>query len=240
MTPMPQTTPSAPDRARVVIAMDVDGVLNVSPDEGTVTHDLHMPAGTLPKSPFLRGGGLTDLTGKVHLRPEYGRWLNRLRERADLVWATTWEHAANTHLAPLLGIDPIPVGISTDRQHPRFGYVKNGDSAAWKAEALDEAFPGQPLIWVDDSAWREVVGADVHARPWRESPYLVIAPDEKVGLTAEHMAQIEAFVDNPATPTVERPQWWDDELDGPWESRFHNALLDEDDEENDEDTADRD
>ena len=39
-------------------------------------------------------------------------WLAELRERYELVWASTWEEHANTYIAPLLGLPglAVPVG----------------------------------------------------------------------------------------------------------------------------------
>lgn len=144
--------------ARPVVALDFDGVLNplgFEVPQGFVEHTVHAPVGVVPESAFIRGGGRTPLTTTVRINTDHGAWIESLLEVADVVWATTWEEAANVCIAPLLGIDPLPVGISVEDHPPRFGHMRNGDSAAWKAEALENKFAGRPLVWADDtaSAW---------------------------------------------------------------------------------------
>lgn len=100
-----------------VVALDIDGVLNAGGaasylGPGWEDHLLEIPAADLPDSPFVGGGGAHDLTFTATINPAaHGPWITRLREYADVVWATTWEQAANAVLAPLLGIDPLPVWL---------------------------------------------------------------------------------------------------------------------------------
>lgn len=209
---------------RPVVALDVDGVLNADglPDE----HTISISPDDQPKSPFLRGGGTQEMSGIVRIDPAVGPWITALLEHADVVWATTWEKAANVGLAPLLGIDPLPVACAVAEHPPRFGYVKNGDSVAWKASVLRELYPGRPLVWADDGAWAysrvEDYDEDNPSRqPWYDwrvppvapwlskyaidedddrpeaAPSLVVTPDARVGLTAADREAISAFVADP-------------------------------------------
>lgn len=205
---------------RPIVALDVDGVLNA--DAFPDVHELVIPVADQPRSPFLRGGGQVEMRLTIHIDPALGPWITALREHADVVWATTWENAANVHLAPLLGIDPLPVAVSVAEHPPRFGYVKNADSAGWKASALRDQFPGRPLVWVDDNAWgyrarpydftpgRTWIdwrrpAADLGASKWiidddgadDAAPTLVVVPDERTGLTVEHRVTVEAFLADP-------------------------------------------
>jgi hypothetical protein len=130
------------------------------------------------------------------------------------------EHLANEVVAPLLGIEPLEVATSVAEYPPRSGYVGNRDSAAWKAEVLEQRYPGRPLVWVDDaaSAYRtlnnraaddeaeeqnraswptEMGGTDdvARRRPWRHPhPTLVLVPDPTMGLTVAHQEAVEAFI----------------------------------------------
>jgi hypothetical protein len=54
--------------------------------------------------------------------------------------------------------------------------------------ALYDTYQGTPLIWVDDKAYRDTEFTD-----W-DAPSLIIAPDPRLGLTEEQMAQIDEFV----------------------------------------------
>lgn len=81
-----------PLTARPLLYLDVDGVLNpLAPSDPArfVRHETGGPA--------------------VRLFPEHGEWLRELSARYELVWATTWEHLANEHLGPLLGLPELPV-----------------------------------------------------------------------------------------------------------------------------------
>lgn len=184
---------TAPADPRPILALDVDGVLNPdAPADGFTEHPLTMPSETLPDTPFLRGYGREDLTGRVRASTAHGAWITDVRQRAHVVWATTWEHAANTHYAPLLGIAPLEVGVSCQTHPPRFGYMKNRNSAAWKAEALSELYRGRPVIWIDDHAGGYT--RQGYGRLRTGAPQLVIAPDPDIGLTADHISQVEDFL----------------------------------------------
>lgn len=141
---------------RPVVLLDFDGVLNPhgmdAHLDGYREHHIHVPVAHVPDSPFVAGFGRTDLDVTVRIHPTHGAWVRSLTQVADVMWATTWEHAANTHLAPLLGIDPLPVAVSVNTHPPRFAEARNGDASSWKANAILSAFPGRPLVWVDDLA----------------------------------------------------------------------------------------
>lgn len=213
------TVPSMTSNPRPVLALDVDGVLNF--DTAPDAHTIAVSADDQPTSPFVRGGGTADSELSINIDPGLGAWITAMREHADVVWATTWEHMANVVLAPLLGIDPLPVACSVATHYPRFGYVKDCDSAAWKSAVLSEVFTGRPLVWVDDSArrwsyinhdeipvgrgwadWRTDGRGDGYA--WYDeglklvaAPALVVVPDPDTGLTVEHRDTVERFLVDP-------------------------------------------
>lgn len=141
----------ATNRPVVALALDVDGVLNA--DTGPVTHTVHLEPALVPASPFvgIPRNGPVDLP--LRLDPTLPAWVRTMLDVADVVWATTWEDAANTYLAPLLDIPPLDVATRVADHPPKFGWVTNGNVAAWKASALHERFCGRPLVWVDDAAW---------------------------------------------------------------------------------------
>lgn len=152
------------EAARPVVALDVDGVLRPVPTRDTVAlpgpgamagwvaHEVRVPGHLLPDSPFHRLTPGQDVTVGMLLNPAHGAWVRRLLERADVVWATTWEHAANV-LAPLLGVPELPVAVSVATCPPRFGQVKNGAVFEWKLHALSGVVGARPLAFVDDLAW---------------------------------------------------------------------------------------
>lgn len=81
---------------RPLVLLDVDGVINDlrSQAELPVTHRITE----------VRAGRFV-----LHV-PEYMPALIRtLVDTAEVLWCTTWEHDANLHVAPILGIDPLEV-----------------------------------------------------------------------------------------------------------------------------------
>ncbi|MER5933517.1 HAD domain-containing protein [Streptomyces sp. NPDC002054] len=75
------------------------------------------------------------------LNPAYGPQLRSLP--CDLVWATTWMSDANTCIAPLLGLPPLPV---LDLDHPD----PSPRGLHWKTPAVVDWAAGRPFAWVDD------------------------------------------------------------------------------------------
>lgn len=187
---------------RKVVALDVDEVLNAAGNGGTL-HHVHVKKDDLPDSPFVRGHGQKDLHLWVSLHPDHGAWIRSLLNRGiEVAWATTWENAANVHLAPLLGVPELPVAVCAKKHPPRFGWVKDGLVAEWKASVLGEFYsdPDTALVWADDMAGRfdpdstltdrevllaagvpvdEIKGHwfDLHRSIFRDGPTLVIVPD---------------------------------------------------------------
>jgi hypothetical protein len=180
------------ERTRTVVALDIDGVLSPFEDvPGFEVHDLHIDVADVPKSPFVNGGGEKALDLQMRTSKMHARWISDLRERAEVVWATTWEDAANRVYAPLLGIDVIRVGISVEQNPPRFSQARSANSAEWKAMALAEEFEGRRLVWVDDSAW---MYAGRGEGLYHGAEALVIAPDAAKGLVEAEMEMIDRFV----------------------------------------------
>lgn len=221
---------SAAADPRPVVALDIDGVINPVPpqplhvididgaphavvagmlipipgshqepvvrDLPTATIDI--PEGT-SRNPFFAGAS-RDVTITVRYDPVVIDWVRELHTRAEVVWATTWEAAANL-LAVAIGLPPAPVGISAETNAPRFGYYRGGDAAGWKGEALAKTYDNRPLVWVDDLA-----GGHKWDLSWRHpddvGKTLVLVPEAHIGITAEHMAAVDAFVSHWAQPTV--------------------------------------
>ncbi|MFL9680471.1 HAD domain-containing protein [Streptomyces sp. KL110A] len=123
---------------RPLLFLDVDGPL--------------LPFGDGPQ----RGPSSATDAHLARLDPCVGPLLAALP--CELVWATTWEDAANTHLAPLLGLPPLPVVIwpetsdAQEREDQWFGLH-------WKTRTLVAWADGRPFVWVDD----EITDAD---RDW--------------------------------------------------------------------------
>lgn len=111
-----------------------------------------------------------DVDGVLYpwLKPEYGRWLTYLADYGELIWATSWEHLANTHIGPEIGLPQLPV--------IELGLDKIPAVAAYAAD--------RPLVWIDD-----VFGRAPHAVEWAADrpDTLLIAPDPQIGLLVDHV-----------------------------------------------------
>lgn len=180
-----------------IVAVDIDGVLNVDEHPHRTRHDICIPAGTLD-SPFVRGSVDGDRHLTIWVDPGVVAWLNGLAARADVVWATTWEHAAADVFAPAVGLDTFDVAVTSRTHPPRFGHAVSADSMGWKAEVLGERYVGRPLVWVDDS-----FPANFTHHVWRhpqDDPHtLCVDINSTAGITDAERSLIDAFVDRYTT-----------------------------------------
>jgi hypothetical protein len=174
-----------------VIALDVDGVLNHPVHAHR--HHIVVPAAALPKHQWLRGGGDQDLSGVVAINPDHGRMITGWQKLgADVRWCTSWGEAANTAIAPLLRIDPLPVIPFWEAPWLIKEFL--GTIKAWY---LEENFPDVPLVWIDDMAQSGM--------RHRSAPTLVILVGRE-GLTAADKGKVTRFVKMHA---VHRDIWTD-------------------------------
>ncbi|MEU6850291.1 HAD domain-containing protein [Actinacidiphila alni] len=126
--------------ARPLLFLDVDGVLNpVLPSPDFAAHDI--------------------LASTVLLSARHGAWLRELADVYDLVWATTWEHEANRHISPRLGLPQLPVveiaGYLPLPGDPVLRETERYSARKW-APILRHA-AGRPFAWTDDMIPRRLV-----------------------------------------------------------------------------------
>jgi hypothetical protein len=191
MTPQPHGI--VLDPGRPVIGLDFDGVLNITAfddlPEGFERHVVELDRENWPHHPYIRPlpPGPGPFLHGIVVNREHGRMVREwLAAGAAVVWATTWERAVLRN-APLCGIPELPVlEISAVLDGPL--PMRTAD---WKVLGLQQAFAGHPLVWVDDfGADRQ--GESTYGEP--PAPMLVIAPDERVGLTRAQSEEILAFL----------------------------------------------
>jgi hypothetical protein len=150
-----------------ILAVDVDGVISL----------------------FGFEEGPAELPGRFHLVDgmphcighHAGTRLRRLLPHFDLVWATGWEHRANEHLSPLLGLPELPV--------LRFGPDARFGTAHWKLGPIGEYAAGRPLAWIDDSL-------DDECRKWAErraEPTLLVPVESPRGIEELHVETLVAW-----------------------------------------------
>ncbi|MBB5938523.1 HAD domain-containing protein [Streptomyces zagrosensis] len=155
---------------RPLLFLDIDGVLNpVLPAAGFTAHEV------------------LDFT--VLLSDQHADWLRQLSQTYDLIWATTWEHDANRHIAPLLGMDALPVVEFTHyRPQPDDPKLPTIDLFAGRKWApLLRFAAGRPFAWVDDVIPERLV----RRCRWRRDR-LLLPIDPAYGLTRAHVERLLA------------------------------------------------
>ena len=162
--------------ARPLLYLDVDGPLNpyaAKPHrrpEGYTTHRMK-PEGWLAQHPGLPPSRVKPL--RVWLNPSHGQALLKLTDRYDLVWATTWREEANSFIAPVLGLPPLPFVDWPTTLTP------GPNGTFWKTRHLVNHAEGRPFVWLDDELDdrdRDFVAA------YHDGPALLHWVDPRVGL----------------------------------------------------------
>jgi hypothetical protein len=178
-----------------VVGLDFDGVLNiVSSGElpaGFALHVVELDRANWPTHPYIRPlpPGTEPVPHGIVVNRAHGALVRAwLAAGAAVVWATTWERAVLRN-ADLCDLPELPV-LELSKVLPAEALPTR--TADWKVLALQAAFPGHPLVWVDDFL-ADRRGEGTHGEP--PAPWLVVAPDEAVGLTAEEAATVLAFVE---------------------------------------------
>jgi HAD domain in Swiss Army Knife RNA repair proteins len=178
--------PSTPSE-RPQLFLDVDGVLNafdLDPGGDVDTFDdfgLHEV-----EFEFEVGHPRTFV---VCLSPAMGARLAQLA--VDIHWVTTWEHRADSAIAPLCG---LPSGL------PVLSPLDEAEEweLDWKFLAVRRSVEGdpRPFVWIDDDIdyFRD---GRMTARDWAAGtslPNLLIAPESESGLLPDQLDAVEEFV----------------------------------------------
>ncbi|MEA2170151.1 MAG: hypothetical protein QOF76_3451 [Solirubrobacteraceae bacterium] len=145
-----------------LLLLDIDGVLCPL---GAITDDLVR----------VRVG-----EAAVRYDPATPERLRRLGEAFRLVWATSWEDAANEELGPLLGLPPLPFLRFDDD-------VELGES--YKLPAIRRYVGDRAAAYVDDDMGNDTIA-------WaaaRTAPTLVLPIQADRGLQDDHVAQLLRF-----------------------------------------------
>ncbi|APZ33935.1 hypothetical protein BOH66_06430 [Microbacterium aurum] len=139
-----------------MVAIDMDGVLRVaatrpgSPKRDLIAAEITYRRDAFPtlhhsEPPWDDNGEYADDEGEEFSRVGV-EWVHDLLGRGvDVVWATTWQHHANTYFSPVLGFPDLAVAVVGDGS--RFE-----EPVEWKSAQLstDPRWEGRALVWVDD------------------------------------------------------------------------------------------
>ena len=117
--------------------------------------------------------------------------LHDLARSFELVWCSGWEERADEHLPTLLGVPALP-HLSFER-NPGRGAARTGSSPPSTPTPAN-----RPLAWIDDAL-------DDACEAWaaaRAAPTLLVRTDPATGLTAEHVAELDAWAARIAGPAA--------------------------------------
>jgi hypothetical protein len=120
--------------------------------------------------------------------------LRALAQAFELAWATSWEHHANSVIAPLHEIGALPViewdtdalgGDVLPEDQPD-GWTGYHD---WKLPWIERYAGDRPFAWVDD----EVSDAGIKWAERRSIPSLFVRPSSNNGLSDDHVVRLLTF-----------------------------------------------
>ncbi|WP_062317007.1 hypothetical protein [Demequina maris] len=173
------------------VIVDVDGVISV---HAVGEDDLaHWPADSWQKVrvPVTWAGVTVDVTYST-------RVIDGLRRiealsTTSMMWCTTWRGDAASSLGPAIGLGADWPVADHDLPH-EFEWM-----GWWKAaRAYECSLTCDRVVWIDDAAaaWAaNMYAADLgEYLRWLDDRVLIISPDLARGLTAEHLARIEAVL----------------------------------------------
>ena len=170
-------------RARTLLAIDVDGVLNgldgPQPDDHRVAVQVENDHGVFT----------------VRFDPRVIDRVNALTQAGlvDLTWVTTWGRAARDTLAPAIGLDAGSAVLEDPNDTRLARHPYDPARPWWKLDLVLGSLrddPDRPVAWaeddLDDATRRRF--PDLHP-----GPSLLIAPDPGIGLTLQDVDRVEAF-----------------------------------------------
>lgn len=133
-----------------LLFLDVDGVLNGA-TSSYQEHLVEVPRGEMPRSPFVTPSSAEVVTFNLRLDNSLDALLAELGAYYELVWATTWEHLANRHVGPLLGLGELAT-VAFSAEPATDLEVFHSQVSAWKWRSLMRYADGRAFAFVDDDA----------------------------------------------------------------------------------------
>jgi hypothetical protein len=173
-----------------ILLLDIDGVLAPWPTKLGFDADTHW---------HHEGMG-------VHMRRDLKDLVKKLDVVAELQWGTAWQREANVHMLEHIGLTaPIPYiefsdyegikGVTNEEKEDGVYHIFSGPDApeTWKLpwiERFCDKNADRAIAWLDDEILPD---AQAYAEA-REAPTLFIKTDGTIGLTEDHIEEIEEWV----------------------------------------------
>lgn len=184
---------------RGLLLLDVDGPLNPYNAKPHARPDGYTTWRRTPVGGWYGGKEARQYKGiRVWLHPDHGAQLAALANETglELVWATTWQHEANTLIGPAIGLPPLPVIEFGPPEWTSAGWTETG---RWKYSAVTAYAADRPVVWLDD---------DFHDRSWLDARNeflrrrvdartLLCDVDPRQGIQSHHLDLIRAWAFTP-------------------------------------------
>jgi hypothetical protein len=166
--------------------LDIDGVVNALargpvrgswPSADWAQHVVHadIPGSGRMVLPIFVAQPVLDFVTAVHASGA-----------AEVIWHSTWREAAVSDLAPVLGLPRLEVSVAPE-------WTARPRDVWWKLPAAQRVVAAdRRLVWTDDDI---AVVPDQVADLAARADTLLISPDPRTGLTAEHLAAIADFLE---------------------------------------------
>jgi hypothetical protein len=157
---------------RPLLFLDIDGPLNPfaakagAKPPGFVEHKFRLE-GWSRRHPL-----------RMWLNPGHGAALLEAADHAEVVWATTWGHQANTLVGPAIGLSVLPVVDCA-----------NADSG-WKFDAVARYAGQRPLVWLDDDFDMYPTARDAFLAGRAGVGTELVRVDPHTGITDTHLAAV--------------------------------------------------
>ncbi len=159
-----------------VLYCDVDGVINIRTTQlnDLTKQFLHRSVPFLKKPVPLPFRYSPSVVESLTLYP------------VSFFWLTTWNHSAVKFLEPITkirseGVLDFRLTVrDIGKEHGKYKLLKDHQTAN-----------PRPFIWVDNVATKNYNPAD-----WEEfkHPHLIIKPETRYGITSDHLAEMEEFI----------------------------------------------
>lgn len=175
-----------------VFFLDIDGVVNVIPPRKGVPPHLKV---------WEDWRKIEVATYPINYSPNLIDHLNRISEKADIVWLTTWRKEAPKDFAPAVGLNDFKFLNHTGVEDPwgtTSSFGGSPENRWWKMNAVLHHIDtvGTPFIWIDDEMRSST---KKYVRGIAEDcniPNLMFVPFDTRGIDREHIERIDSFTDS--------------------------------------------